>query len=84
MGTAPGEGEGIKDVVFGGGKGEPTLVEGNVTVNVGREKTGEETDHVGNAIIHGHVYGGSALGNTNAATNTGEDAEISQTNQKYV
>ena len=75
VGTAPGEGEGIKDVVFGGGKGEPTLVEGNVTVNVGREKTGEETDHVGNAIIHGHVYGGSALGNTNAATNTGEDAE---------
>ena len=52
------------DAVFGGGKGEPTLVNGNVTVNIGREKTG--TENVGTAIIHGLVYGGSALGNTNA------------------
>ena len=67
VGTAPGEGEAIADVVFGGGLGEPTLVSGNVTVNVGREKTGEETDHVGTATIKGNVYGGSALGNTNAS-----------------
>ncbi|UKK47955.1 chitobiase/beta-hexosaminidase C-terminal domain-containing protein [Prevotella sp. E9-3] len=50
----------LPDMVFGGGKGEPTLVSGNVTVNVGK------SDHSGAAIVWGNVYGGSALGNTNA------------------
>ena len=68
VGTAPESGStNIADVVFGGGKGEPTLVEGDVTVNIGRMKTGSETEHVGTSVIHGNVYGGSALGNTNAS-----------------
>ena len=67
VGTVPGEGERTKDVVFGGGKGEPTLVEGNVTVNIGT-KTGEV--YAGNATINGSVYGGSALGNTNAESSS--------------
>ncbi len=50
----------LPDRVFGGGLGEPTLVSGNVTVNVGK------SDHTGTATIWGNVYGGSALGNTNA------------------
>ena len=57
----------ITNVVFGGGFGQPTLVNGNVTVNIGRKKTGEEADHFGNATINGHVYGGSALGCVNAS-----------------
>ena len=56
----------LPDRVFGGGKGEPTLVNGDVTVKVGREKIGDETEHVGDATVWGNVYGGSALGNTNA------------------
>ena len=56
----------LPDVVFGGGLGEPTLVSGDVIVNIGREKTGSESDHTGTAIVWGNVYGGSALGNTNA------------------
>ena len=69
------EGNTVKDVVFGGGQGQPTLVNGNVTVNVGT-KSGDATPvYGGTAMIHGNVYGGSALGNTNAAKNTGADAE---------
>ena len=64
VGTAPGEGEAIGDAVFGGGKGAPTLVNGNVTVNVG---TLVDSVRTGSAVINGHVYGGSALGNTNAS-----------------
>ena len=54
----------LPDVVFGGGLGEPTLVNGDVTVNVG---TLTGTDYAGNATIYGNVYGGSALGNTSAS-----------------
>ena len=53
----------LPDRVFGGGLGEPTLVNGNVTVNVG--KLAEDV-RTGTAIVWGNVYGGSALGNTNA------------------
>jgi hypothetical protein len=56
----------LPDVVFGGGKGEPTLVNGSVLVNVGN------STHTGTAAIYGNVYGGSALGNTNASK-TGND-----------
>ena len=66
VGTAPAANEAIKDVVFGGGFGQPTLVEGDVEVNIGSE--GQTT---GGAIIHGSVYGGSALGNVNAYDNNG-------------
>ena len=47
--------------VFGGGKGQPTLVEGDVEVNIGT--TGQTEDGV---TVWGDVYGGSALGNVNA------------------
>ena len=67
-GTIGDSGAPNSDVVFGGGKGEPTLVNGNVTVNVGTQGQ----DITTGATIHGHVYGGSALGNTNASK-TGSD-----------
>ena len=54
----------INNVVFGGGKGEPTLVNGNVTVNIG---TLTGSTYTGTATVNGNVYGGSALGNTNAS-----------------
>ena len=64
VGTAPGEGESIANAVFGGGLGEPTLVNGNVTVNIGT-KVGDV--YTGTATINGHVYGGGALGSVNAS-----------------
>ena len=60
-GTVGDSGNPNNDVVFGGGKGAPTLVNGDVTVNVGEEGQNVATG----ATIHGHVYGGGALGNTN-------------------
>lgn len=51
-----------KDAVFGGGRGEPTLVEGDVEVNIGT--SGQES--VG-ATINGNIYGGGALGNVNTS-----------------
>ena len=61
VGKAPGEGESIKNVVFGGGKGKPTLIEGDVEVNIGAVGQSQTP-----ATINGSVYGGSALGNVNA------------------
>lgn len=61
VGKAPGEGEPIKNVVFGGGKGQPTLIEGDVEVNIGAVGQSQTP-----ATINGSVYGGSALGNVNA------------------
>ena len=55
----------LPNVVFGGGKGEPTLVNGHVTVNLGTLTTGPT--YTGTATVWGNVYGGSALGNTNAS-----------------
>ncbi|MBR1903317.1 MAG: chitobiase/beta-hexosaminidase C-terminal domain-containing protein [Bacteroidaceae bacterium] len=52
----------ISDAVFGGGFGEPTLVEGDVEVNIGT--SGQES--VG-ATINGNIYGGGALGNVNTS-----------------
>ena len=68
VGTAPAANQAIKDVVFGGGFGQPTLVEGDVVVNIGKN---EGNTLSGNATIHGSVYGGSALGNVNAYDNNG-------------
>ena len=62
-GTTGDSGDTSKDVVFGGGKGEPTLVNGDVLVNVG------SSTYTGNTTIYGNIYGGSALGNTNATSN---------------
>ncbi len=50
------------NVVFGGGYGEPTLVEGSVEVNIGT--SGQES---AGAVINGSVYGGGALGSVNAS-----------------
>ena len=63
--TAPGEGDPIADVVFGGGYGQPTRVDGDVEVNIGTNTAGTLA---GNAIIHGNVYGGSAEGKVNGTT----------------
>ena len=61
----------LPNVVFGGGKGEPTQVNGNVTVNIGTE--GQSI--ASGAAIYGNVYGGSALGNT-SASKTGSDPMV--------
>lgn len=58
--------------VFGGGLGEPTVVTGNVTVKIGKD--GSEKDAKG-PTINGDVYGGSALGNTNCASDLTATAE---------
>ena len=52
--------------VHGGGYGQPTLVKGDVTVNVGVETSDNPAKHYGFATIKGDVYGGSAKGNVNA------------------
>lgn len=46
---------GTTNIVFGGGYGAGTSTNGNITVNVN------------GSTIHGHVYGGSALGSVNDA-----------------
>ena len=46
---------GTTNIVFGGGYGAGTSTDGNITVNVN------------GSTIHGHVYGGSALGSVNNA-----------------
>jgi len=87
VGTAPGTGESIANAVFGGGFGEPTRVEGAVEVNIGRKKTGSETEHTGTALIYGNVYGGGALGSVNVddalASTTYTVTEESTTTTKY-
>ena len=74
-GTVGDSGSPNNDVVFGGGKGAPTLVNGGVTVNVGEEGQNVATG----ATIHGHVYGGGALGNTNEAWVTDTSTEPATT-----
>ena len=56
----------LPDVVFGGGYGQPTLVEGNVEINLGAAN-----QTTAGATINGSVYGGGALGNTNASWQPG-------------
>ena len=60
----------LPNVVFGGGRGELTLVNGNDTVNVGTMTPATppaSPTYAGAAIVYGNVYGGSALGNTAAS-----------------
>ncbi len=65
------ENEGVSTLsggnVHGGGFGQPTLVQGNVTVNIG-SKVNDVLS--GYATILGDVYGGSAKGNVNAYIDT--------------
>ena len=53
--------------VYGGGYGQTTVVSGDVVVNIGTKTDGEPPVYGGSASVTGNVYGGSALGNTNAA-----------------
>ncbi len=62
------------NAVFGGGFGEPTLVEGSVTVNIGTE--GQTS---AGATINGNIYGGGAMGNTNASGRSAFNADKSTT-----
>ncbi len=51
--------------VFGGGYGNNTSVEGNVTVYIGKY---ENSAIAGSAVVYGDVYGGSAKGRVNTST----------------
>ncbi|MBR7042447.1 MAG: hypothetical protein IKI04_02990, partial [Bacilli bacterium] len=53
----------VNNNIYGGGKGQPTVVTNNVTVTIGNNTTGP-------TAISGNVYGGSALGTVNS-TNKG-------------
>ena len=68
VGTLPTGNNPVKNVVFGGGFGQPTLVEGDVEVNIG---TSGQTSS--GAVFNGNVYGGGALGSVNAYM--GKDSE---------
>ena len=52
--------------IYGGGRGETTIVGGNVIVNMGA-KAGEAPSitYSGTGVVQGDVYGGSALGKVN-------------------
>lgn len=67
-----GDGKAFDGGVFGGGLGEPTVVTGNVTVNIGK---GNSAKDAAGPTINGDVYGGSALGNTNCASDLTATAE---------
>ena len=56
--------------VHGGGYGQPTLVKGDVTVNIGATDGAPTPTYSGSATILGDVYGGSAKGNVNAYINS--------------
>ena len=66
--------------VFGGGRGEPTLVKGSVIVNIGKETAQSSSTYVGYAQVAGNVYGGSALGNVNAYIDTNDNNTLKLTN----
>ncbi|MBR4593305.1 MAG: hypothetical protein IKO33_01835 [Bacteroidaceae bacterium] len=71
------ENEGVSTLsggnVHGGGFGQPTLVQGNVTVNIG-SKVNDVLN--GYATIRGDVYGGSAKGNVNAYIDTNDENKL--------
>ena len=64
VGAELGASDPVPDMVFGGGLGQYTYVDGNVTVNVGsKDYTGSTS-----TTIWGNVYGGSARGDVNTGT----------------
>ena len=65
VGTQRAQNDPVANIVFGGGYGQPTIVYGNVEVNIGTYANSATT---GNATIHGNVYGGSAKGKVNGTT----------------
>ena len=74
VGTAPETATNIANTVFGGGYGQPTLVEGSVSVTIG---TSAATPDNTKPTIYGSVYGGSALGGVNV--NEAGDDQTAQT-----
>ena len=72
IGTSGGD---VKNAVFGGGYGEPTLVKGDVKVYIGTKSDDPTPVYTGTATIHGNVYGGGALGNTNVDTSGNPTAD---------
>ena len=64
LATAPTSASDIKDVVFGGGYGEPTTVEGDIAVTIGPMSpiSPITSEILANPQVNGNVYGGSALG----------------------
>ena len=63
-GTVGASGDGNSANIHGGGYGEPTRANGNVTVNIG---TTDAASAAAAPVIYGDIYGGSALGNVNDA-----------------
>ncbi len=55
------------DGIFGGGLGQNTEVQGDVTVNIGQYNPNATTKISGSAVITADVYGGSAEGKVNCA-----------------
>ena len=54
--------------VFGGGLGEPTIVTGDINVQIGEPPADLQANQdAAGPTINGDVYGGSALGNTNCS-----------------
>ena len=67
---APTSASDVKNAVFGGGYGELTIVEGDVTVTIGTQAT---TPDNSKPTVYGNVYGGSALGKVQVSEDTGDD-----------
>ncbi|MBO7488956.1 MAG: chitobiase/beta-hexosaminidase C-terminal domain-containing protein [Bacteroidales bacterium] len=55
--------------VFGGGFGEATETGGNITINIGEETSTATAPTIDSTIAGGAIYGGSALGSVNDASN---------------
>ena len=69
VGTVLAAGAEAPDMVFGGGLGKDTKVNGNVTVNIGN------ADNAG-AKIYSNVYGGSAKGIVNSSTSNTTEVNL--------
>ena len=67
---APTSASDVKNAVFGGGYGELTIVEGDVTVTIGTQAT---TPDNSKPTVYGNVYGGSALGKVQVSEDSGDD-----------
>ena len=68
--STPASASDIKNAVFGGGYGEPTIVEGDIAVTIGTQAA---TPDNSKPTVYGSVYGGSALGKVQVSEDTGDD-----------
>ena len=61
----------VEKDIYGGGKGQNTVVGGNVTVNIGTKSgVAPSITYAGTGTVNGNVYGGSAFGAVNTTKNT--------------